>query len=114
MSVRSWVGLALLAMPALALGQERDKSAMFGGSDEAPADAGVLEPRPSEGSIFDGPVSDGGLETRDTDQLSGPAGQNQFDTGGQTVDPLQIGGTLYIGITNDIYLRVAQIRPALI
>jgi hypothetical protein len=98
MSLRSWAWLASLMLPALALAQDRDESSMFGG-DEAVVDAGT-EVRPGEDAMFggDAPVLDAGFvpESRDNDALSGPAGQNQFDTGGQTSDPLQIGGTLYM------------------
>jgi len=88
---RRWAAVALL-MPTLAVAQDRDESSMFGG-DESAADAGMMElGGPEQG----GSVLDGGPTARDAEQLTGPAGQSQFDTGGQAADPLQIGGTLYL------------------
>ncbi len=98
MSAGSRAWLALLLVPTLGFAQERDENALFGG-DETSTDAGTAT-RPGEAALLgSGPTfSDAGadLPSRDSDQLSGPAGQNQFDTGGQTADPLQIGGTLYL------------------
>jgi hypothetical protein len=106
MSLRSWAWLACGVLPTLAFGQERDESSMFGG-DEVVADGGSPN-RAGEDAMFGGDaplVSDGGVESRDIDQLSGPAGQNQFDTGGQTSDPLQVGGTLYMRYQADFLLN---------
>lgn len=89
MTPRQWAVLAAL-LPAIAFGQERDESSMFGGGDDAPADAGV-----GAGAAL-AEASDGGVPSRDDLALTGPEGKSQFETGESAVDPLQIGGTLYM------------------
>ena len=93
--------LAALAWPVLAAaqssaragpmsqpGQDRpDESSMFG-APEAVADAGT------EAQAVE-PPGDGGVPTRDSEQLTGKEIKNQFDNGDQKSDWLKIGGTLY-------------------
>ena len=102
--------LVALAVPALAVAQERDEGAMFGG-DEPAVDAGlpppgVPKPLSEEDAKFGkDTVAPKELDSRDAEQLTGPAGTNQFDTGEQTVDPLQTGGTLYMRYQADVLLN---------
>ncbi len=105
MSFRTWAWLALLVAPNSALAQARDEGSMFGGDESA--DAGIVK-RAGEDAMFGNEASSAAKgseqESRDSAQLSGPAGQNQFEIGGQTSDPLQIGGTLYMRYEANAFL----------
>ncbi len=109
MSLPKWGWVVALALPTLAAAQQRDESAMFGGDE--PVDAGMPPPGlpaplSAEDAMFgkDTPAPKE-LDSRDAEQLTGPAGTNQFDTGEQTVDPLQIGGTLYMRYQANVLLN---------
>src|SRR5262249_8540996 len=92
----------LLVMAVLVGQIDRNEDEMFG-SAPAAADAGTTErARPNEDAMFGGhttsaapALADGGVDI-DAQQLGGPALKNLFDTEEQKVNPLTIGGTLYL------------------
>jgi hypothetical protein len=112
---------------AVLVGQiDRNEDQMFGGPPAAAAtDGGVQEARPNEDAMFGGAPSappaalaDGGTDV-DAQQLGGPALKDLFDTEDQKVNPLTIGGTLYlrsqVSLLEHTYLKNSPVSaPGLI
>ena len=97
----SWAAGALWVLVAsLASAQQRPSEAdMFGSDEPVAADAGAAS-RPAESDVFSesttGSRSDAGAGDNDSQQLNGAPSTNKFDSNEMKVDPLKIGGSIFM------------------